>query len=146
VIDELASLDASSLRASARDFDVVESGAAMAIINNFYIRAAMEFVHDISAGLFPGAVLAAWMIRRNLELSSPAALRELEKASTGLWLVLLAAAALLVLTGAARLRYWQLNLRAGTLGAKRRSIQLKHTAFVLLLIGSVALTFTLVPG
>lgn len=114
-------------------------------IRNAYVRAAIEFAHDIAAGAFPGAVLAAWLIRRHFETSMPAALRDLEQATTSLWLVLLGTLAVLVLTGGYRLGVWQLNLRKESVDTKRRGIVIKHVAFVVLLIVSIVALFGLVP-
>ena len=117
----------------------------MSFASNLYVRAAIEFVHDIAAGAFPGATLAAWMIRQRYSAASPDALRSLEGASRGLWLVLLGALALLAITGAFRLGYWQLNVRVGFLEKKKRAVIVKHAAFVLLMLGSIVIAFGLVP-
>lgn len=117
----------------------------MAVRSNPYFRAAMEFVHDIAAGAFPGAVLAGWLIQRQFTTASPDTIRLIKQASTSLWLILLASLVLLLATGAFRLGYWKLNIREGFLKTKQRMILVKHTAFVLLLIGSIVFMFTLVP-
>ncbi len=117
----------------------------MALTSNPYFRSAVEVTHDIAAGAFPGAVLAAWMIRRSVATALPSALPTLQKATVGIWLILLAALFLLVATGAFRLNYWQLNVRSGFLQMKKRMVLVKHTAFVVLLIASIAIMFSLLP-
>jgi len=118
----------------------------MALTGNLYVRAAIDFTHDIAAGLFPGGVIAAWMIRQRFESASPDAVGALETASTSLWLILLGALLALVITGALRLKYWRLNVRSGFMEAKKRMVLVKHTAFVLVLVASIAAMFTLLPG
>jgi hypothetical protein len=117
----------------------------MTLADNLYVRAGVEFVHDIAAGAFPGAVLAGWMIRMRFSAASPDVLLMLEKASTSLWLIVFAALVLLGLTGAFRLGYWRLNVQVGYLEKKKRSVIVKHTAFVLLMLASITMMFGLVP-
>lgn len=112
---------------------------------NPYFRSVVEFIHDIAAGAFPGAVWFAWMIRQKFEVASPDAVGELARASTSLWVVLLVALFAIVATGAMRIMYWKLNVREGGLDAKRRLILIKHTLFVLLMIVSAWVMTTLLP-
>lgn len=120
----------------------------MAVTANPYFRAGVEFVHDVAAGAYPGAVLATWMTRRYVVAAKmlPAATPLLQKAAVGLWLVFSGTAFLLVVTGLFRLGYWQLNVRSGFLETKRRMVLVKHTAFVALLIASFVWMFTLLPA
>ena len=117
----------------------------MKLASNLYVRAGVEFLHDIAAGAFPGAVLVAWMIRQRFAVQSPDMVLALEKASWSLWPILFGALAAIVVTGAFRLGYWQLNVRAGFLEKKRRMVVAKHSAFVLLMVASIVMTFGLVP-
>ena len=118
----------------------------MGFTSNVYIRSAVEVLHDIAAGAFPGAVLAAWMIRGRVDAMSPDAGAVVGKASLSLWLILMGALFVVGVTGPIRLSYWRLNARAGSLEAKKRRVLIKHTAFVLLWIGAVALAVTVLPG
>lgn len=118
----------------------------MATSADLYVRAGVEFVHDMAAGAFPGAVLGAWTIRRAFESTSPEAVPRLEIASAGLWLILLGALFLIVATGSVRLTYWKRNVRPGFMESKKQLVLVKHAAFVLLLVASTALAFRLVPA
>ena len=118
----------------------------METATNPYFRATVEFIHDIAAGVFPGAVWFGWMIRLQMEVSSPGTAAELGRASMGLWVILLVALFVLAATGALRLVYWKLNVRAEVLASKKRLILIKHTEFVLLMIASIAVMMKLLPG
>ena len=117
----------------------------MEFAHNAYVRVAVEFIHDIAAGAFPGAVWFAWMLSRRMESSAPEAVGALVRASSSLWLILIASLFAIAVTGAFRLAYWKLNVVSGGLERKKRLIWMKHTAFVLLYVGSIALATTLVP-
>jgi hypothetical protein len=117
----------------------------MEFLGNVYVRSAIEFVHDIAAGAFPGAVLMAWIIRQQIEVTQRGAVADVGRASLSLWVILLGVLFAIGLTGLIRLRYWKLNVRPGFLDSKKRLVLIKHTAFVVLLIASIALTVTVVP-
>jgi hypothetical protein len=118
----------------------------MAVIKNSYLRALDEYLHDMAAGAFPGAVVAAWLIRRGMAGASADTILQLQKATTALWLVLGVCALVLIATGLGRLGYWHLNLRPEVVTTKRRMILIKHTAFVLTLIGCIIWIFSLLPA
>lgn len=117
----------------------------MATIKNPYLRATNEYFHDIAAGMFPGAVLGAWLIRRGFAGASADTLTQLAKATTGVWLILLVCLVVIVATGLLRLGYWRVNLIESVVNTKRRMILLKHTAFVLTLVGCLVWVFSLLP-
>ena len=117
----------------------------MEFLQKVYIRVTVEFVHDIAAGAFPGAVLIAWMIRRQIAVTRPDAYADVGQASLGLWVILLGVLFALVFTGLFRLGYWKLNVRPGGLESKRSLVVTKHALFVLALIASIALAATVVP-
>jgi hypothetical protein len=108
------------------------------------VRIVNDFLHDIGLALWPGAVLGVWTLRGVLESApvDPIALHTRMLAVT--W-ILGASLAILVVTGAVRLNYYELNLRSGTLSAKHRMVVVKHTAFTLLLILSTVWFWHLLP-
>lgn len=93
-------------------------------------RLAVDFAHDIAAGIFPGAVLGMWIVQRRLEAAG-APVAGLERAAGGLWLVLAGGLLVSVVTGIVRLRYWKLYVRSGALESKSQSAAIKHSIFVL---------------
>ena len=117
----------------------------MEFANNLYVRTAVEFIHDVATGAFPGAVWFVWMASRQMAASSPDAAGALARASTSLWVILIVCLFTIAVTGAFRLAYWKLNVVEAGLERKKRLIWMKHTAFVLLYVGSIALAATLIP-
>ena len=113
--------------------------------NNKYFRAAAELIHGISAGMFPGAVWAAWMIRQGFIAAPPSALLMLERATVNLFVILIVALVLQAATGVFRLHYYQLNIRQGFLETKRQMVLIKHLGFVTVLVLCVVWLITLFP-
>lgn len=112
----------------------------MAEQNNLNGRVANDLLHDLSAGLFPGAVIAAWLLRAGVDRVDPGRGAVVAEASEGLWLILAFALSLLIATGIMRLRYWRLNVRSGFLESKRHMAVTKHVVFVTVqLLAAVAL-------
>ena len=116
----------------------------MSATSHTSVRIVNDFLHDIGLALWPGAVLGVWTLRGVLESApvDPIALHTRMLAVT--W-ILGASLAILVVTGAVRLNYYELNLRAGTLPAKHHMVVIKHVAFALLLVLSTAWFFYLLP-
>jgi hypothetical protein len=115
------------------------------ITSNRYFRAAAELFHGISAGLFPGAVWGAWIVRSGFVAVSADTLLMLERSTVNLFFILLVSLIVQGVTGGFRLHYYQLNIRPGFLETKRRMVLTKHIGFVLILAGSVAWLVTLLP-
>ena len=107
------------------------------------VRIVNDLLHDTAAGAWPGAVLMLWTARGLIATGDPISLRV--KLLSGSW-ILGAALALLLVTGALRLNYYELNLRSGTLQAKHRMVVVKHVAFTALLVGSSVAFWYLLPA
>jgi len=93
-------------------------------------RIANDYVHDMCAGLFPGAVAATWIVKGAMDAAEQGGGAAVRAASGGVWFVLVGALSLLALTGTLRLRYWRLNVREGFIPTKARMAAIKHFAFV----------------
>ena len=116
----------------------------MSLTSKMSVRVVNDFLHDIALGLWPGTVLAMWTVR-GLIWSAPGTAVELHaNALSAIW-VLGVSVTLLVITGAVRLNYYELNLRSGTLPAKHRMVLIKHTAFTLLLVVCTVWFWYLLP-
>lgn len=109
----------------------------MALENRLYVRVVIDLLHDLALGVFPGTVLAAWFIRRAV-VASDEGYAALAAAGPWLWLVFFLGLTVSVVTGLLRLKYWKLNVRAGFLESKSQMAAVKHSAFVLILLGSAA--------
>jgi hypothetical protein len=113
------------------------------IARNLNARSAVDFLHDVAAGFFPGAVAATSVIRSAIEAVDPGRGAIVTFASGWLWLVFVLGLAVSIVTGLVRLRYWKLNVRSGFMDAKRQMVVVKHSAFVLLLVLSAVWLATL---
>lgn len=109
----------------------------MALQGKQYVRIVVEFAHDVALGVFPGAVIGAWLIRRAVEAEGLGG-AAIARASGKLWVVFALGLAVSIGTGAIRLRYWKLNVRTGALEDKKQMATIKHSLFVLLLLASAA--------
>jgi len=98
-------------------------------------RIVIDFFHVLAAGVFPGSVIAAWVIRLGIEAQGLGG-AAIGRASTGLWLLFFIGLVVSVGTGALRLRYWKLVVLPEALEAKAQMAAVKHSLFVLLLLSS----------
>lgn len=102
------------------------------MLSNPYVRITNNFMHDMATGTWAACLLVLWVLAgRRPELPSAAA-----SAVTGaMWPVfwlLVAALAVLTLTGALRLAYWRITTPAEELAPKRRALIVKHVAFLVI--------------
>lgn len=100
-------------------------------------HAAIEVVHDLAAGTWPGAASALWLVRRRAEQDLPA--DELASAMapwTSALLVMVAALAVLVLTGILRAAYAKLGFTRPAMKARTGLVLIKHAVFVLVFIAA----------
>jgi hypothetical protein len=108
------------------------------------VRIVNDFVHDVAFGLWPGTVLAIWTVR-GLTGSAPGTAVQLHAQVLSASWVLGVSLVALVVTGTARLNYYELNLRSGTLPAKHRMVVIKHVAFTALLVACTVWFWYLLP-
>ncbi len=100
-----------------------------------WFRTVVDFVHVISAGVGPGAVLALWLVRNGaVGTLSASALLDLQRSWTWVLLILFAALVLLIATGAIRLGYWDRMIRPESRSARARGALIKHALFVALFV------------
>ena len=116
----------------------------MSATSHMSVRIANDFLHDIALAMWPGAVLGVWTLRSVLG-SAPVDPIALHTRVLSVTWVLGASLAILAVTGAVRLSYYELNLRSGTLPAKHRMVVIKHTAFAMLLVLSTVWFWYLLP-
>lgn len=116
----------------------------MSLTNKMSVRIVNDFFHDIALGMWPGTVLAIWTVKSLLWTAPGTAVEVHSKVLSAIW-VLGASLVILIVTGAVRLNYYELNLRTGTLAAKHRMVIIKHTAFTLLLVACTVWFWYLLP-
>ncbi|TLM99018.1 MAG: hypothetical protein FDZ75_01055 [Actinobacteria bacterium] len=115
----------------------------MAFYDKLPAKAAIDFTHDIAAGLWPGAVTAMWLLQRGAEKSGAGLAPR--SAYLAVWWVFALALVALPATGLVRMRYWRLNVRSGALEVKTRLVQTKHALFVVMMVVVTAWAAMLMP-
>jgi putative copper export protein len=102
-----------------------------------WLRIANDIVHDLSAGLWPGAAVAVWLVRRGAEAGLTSATVNVSPIAYGaVFPVMVAALAALVVTGLVRLGYRGVRGSPKTLV---RTVLIKHAAFSSVFILATAL-------
>lgn len=96
-----------------------------------YGRIVNDFFHDLAAGFFPGAVVGAWVIERNV---SPGNGRVLGTQAVGsVWMLLVLGLIVSVGTGLYRMRYRLAFVKPELAKARNDTAFAKHVAFILML-------------
>lgn len=117
----------------------------MSLSKNVWFRGVNDSLHVLSAGLVPGAALAASMARRSAQATlDPVVFSGLVQSWTWILLVVLIALVVLVATGAVRLSYRTLNVVPEALPAKGRAALVKHAVFFALFVYSTVVAFMVV--
>jgi putative copper export protein len=108
-------------------------------------RAINDILHDLAAGVWPGAVFALWMVRRTATsaLGSQAMSSALARSWTWILAVMLAALVVQVATGGARLFYWKAPVDPSQVRKKGRVAGAKHAVFVLIFVIAAVEAFAL---
>jgi len=109
------------------------------------LRVINDLVHDLTAGVVPGVVLALWLVRRGAEASlDPAALAALVRGWSWIVAVIFAAIAIFVVTGSIRVSYRTSNIDPEALQAHGRSALVKHAAFILVFVYATVMAFRVI--
>lgn len=99
--------------------------------DHIWFRISFDVLHDLSAGVGPGAVLALWMVHKGAATTlDPAALATMVTSWAWILLVLFTALVVLVVTGSVRLSYWNATIRPDAEKTRGRSALIKHVVFV----------------
>jgi hypothetical protein len=117
----------------------------MRITDSLAFRAVNDLVHDLMAGLVPGAVLSLWLVRSAAEVSlDPQALATLVRGWSWLVLVMFGALAVLGVTGVIRTGYRGRNIREHAMGVQSRSSAIKHVVFVTVFVTATVTGFMVI--
>jgi hypothetical protein len=117
----------------------------MGITQRLWFRVLNDLVHDVTAGVVPGAVLALWLVRTGAKATLNASdLSALAQSWT--WIVPLIFGALVIfaVTGSIRLGYRTRNLRPDALQAQGRAALIKHGVFILLFLYATVMAFVVI--
>lgn len=97
-----------------------------------WVRLVNNWLHDFSSGLWGSCVLVLWVLERGLPDAVPdeAAASVIYGAQQLFWWILLAALALIAVTGAVRLLYWRRATSPEDMPAKRPALIGKHAVFL----------------
>ena len=111
------------------------------------VRVVNDFLHDIAAGVGPGAVLALWVVSNGAKATvDPVVLAGMTRSWSWIVLVLFVQLVVLVVTGIVRLSYHYLGVSEDAVKAKGRMALIKHGLFVLLFVAVVVEAFALLNG
>jgi putative copper export protein len=108
----------------------------MGLSKRLWFRVVNDILHDLSAGVSPGAVLALWLVRAGAEKTLPP---DVFSTTMRTWSWIL----LLVVTGSVRLNYRNLSVSPEALRSKGRAALVKHAVFVSLFVASAVVAFTI---
>ena len=110
------------------------------------MRTANAVVHDLAAGLWPGAVLALWIAHAGAADFAPAGTTApIRVAWSGIYAILFLELAIQVVTGLIRLRHRGLGVSTEALAAKNSVAQAKHVAFAAVLLAATVGAVVLLP-
>ncbi len=100
------------------------------MVDNTYVRIANNFLHDMATGTWAACLLVLFVLEsRAQQIGEKAALSALAAAGQTVFLFMLAALAVIAVTGTLRLFYWDDEVSADAVDATRRVLIFKHLAF-----------------
>lgn len=116
----------------------------MGLSNRLWFRVVNDLLHDVAAGVSPGAVLALWLVRAGAkETLPPDMFATTMRTWSWILLILFVGLVVSVVTGSVRLNYRNLNVSADAVQAKGRAALAKHAVFTVLFVGSAVAAFSI---
>ena len=110
-----------------------------------YARIVNDFAHDMATGTWAAGLLVIWTLSRRLaDIPEEAATALADAMSLVFWLAV-GALAVIFATGGIRLRYWRRETAPADLAAKRRSLLVKHAAFLVIYGSGTWWMWTMLP-
>lgn len=113
------------------------------MLDNPYVRITNNFLHDMATGTWAACLLVLWVLRNQAKGMSAEAVEALAEAGQVVFWLLIAALAVIVVTGAMRLFYWRAQTPPDERGQKRRALIIKHVAFAVVYGGGTYVAWTL---
>jgi len=115
------------------------------MLDNAYVRITNNFLHDMATGTWAACLMVLWVLARELPAMPPEAAEALGDAMSLVFILLVAALAVVTVTGAVRLFYWRSTTPPQELAEKRRALIVKHVAFLVIYGGGTWWAWTLLP-
>ena len=107
-----------------------------------WFRIVNDLLHDVAAGVGPGAALALWLVRNGATATlDPVALAGMTRSWSWIVLVLFVALVVLVVTGAVRLSYWNATIVPDAATSRGRAALVKHAVFVAVFVYATVVAF-----
>lgn len=117
----------------------------MALSDRTTLRAINDLIHDLTAGIFPGAVLALWLVRNGARATmTPQALSDLAQSWSWIVLLMFIALAIFVITGSIRVSYRIRNTKPEAVASQGRVALIKHAFFVGIFVYSAVVAFMVI--
>ena len=114
----------------------------MRLSTMLWFRVANDLLHDLTAGVVPGVVLALWMVRNGAKTAlAPEATATLITSWSWIVFVIFLAIVVLVVTGAVRISYRTRNIREDAMHAQGLSAMIKHAVFVAVFVYATVVAF-----
>jgi putative copper export protein len=119
----------------------------MAISEQLWFRVINDSLHDLAAGVGPGAVIGLWLVRDGARATlEPPVFAGLTQTWASILIVLFLALTVLVLTGALRLTYRTIGVKPEALASRGRAALIKHALFVSIFIVATAAVFSMLQA
>lgn len=119
----------------------------MSITDNQWFRAVNDLVHDLMAGVAPGAALTLWLVRSGAAATqAPEVVASMTRGWGWILAIIFGALALLVVTGAIRLGYHGGSISAEFKSAHGRSALVKHAAFAAVFVVATVVAFMVIQA
>lgn len=97
-----------------------------------YLRITNNFLHDMATGTWAACLLVLWIVSRRTQGAPAEAASVLADAMWAVFVLCVAALAVIAVTGGIRLRYWRREAAPDELAEKRRALLVKHVGFLLI--------------
>ena len=115
------------------------------MLANPYVRITNNFLHDMATGTWAACLAVLFVLSGRLDGMPAEAAAALGDAMTLVFWILVGALVVVSATGGIRLAYWRQQTAPEELAAKRRSLIVKHVAFLAIYGGGTVWGWLLLP-
>lgn len=115
------------------------------MLGNTYVRIVNNFLHDMATGTWAGCLAVLLVLSDRLAGMPAEAAAALGDAMVLVFWILVGALVVVGATGGIRLAYWRQQTAPEDMAAKRRSLIVKHVAFLVIYGGGTVWGWLLLP-